>query len=117
MKLERQDWKKLQTTLIVLSFVMAAVLLLLAWAQYYSSQQEQAMQAQQNLLNSAKQRYQSSGMEKETIAEYLPRYQMLISKGFVGEEHRRLHGYPIWTSTQSDRLVCVPGAYTIIDHS
>ena len=88
MKLERQDLKKLQTTLIVLSFVMAAVLLLLAWAQYYSSQQEQAMQAQQNLLNSAKQRYQSSGMEKETITEYLPRYQMLISKGFVGEERR-----------------------------
>ena len=88
MKLERQDWKKLQTTLIVLSFVMAAVLLLLAWAQYYSSQQEQAMQAQQNLLNSAKQRYQSSGMEKETITEYLPRYQVLISKGFVGEERR-----------------------------
>ena len=88
MKLEKQDWKKLQTTLIVLSFAVATLLLLLAWAHYYSSQQEQALQAQQNLLNSAKQRYQSSGMEKEIITEYLPRYQILISKGFVGEEHR-----------------------------
>ena len=88
MKLEKQDWKKLQTTLIVLSFVVAAVLLLLAWAHYYSSQQEQALQTQQNLLNSAKQRYQSSGMEKDTITEYLPRYKALISKGFVGEERR-----------------------------
>ena len=88
MKLEKQDWKKLQTTLIVLSFAVVALLLLLAWAHYYSNQQEQALQAQQNLLNSAKQRYQSSGMEKDTITEYLPRYKMLISKGFIGEERR-----------------------------
>jgi type II secretory pathway pseudopilin PulG len=88
MKLEKQDWQKLQTTLIILVVVIIVILALIALAQNYSSQQEQAMQKQQNLLNSAKQRYQSSGIEKETIVEYLPRYQALINKGFVGEERR-----------------------------
>ena len=88
MKLEKQDWHKLQTTLIVLATVVVAILALIALAQYYNSQQQQAMQSQQNLLNSAKQRYQSSDIEKETITEYLPRYQALINKGFVGEERR-----------------------------
>ena len=33
-------------------------------------------------------------------------------------DHRRLNGgYTMCTSTESDRLVCVPGAYTTIDHS
>jgi len=88
MKLDKQDWQKLQTTLIVLVLVVIVILALIVLAQNYSSQQEQAMQKQQNLLNSAKQRYQSSGIEKETIVEYLPRYQALINKGFVGEERR-----------------------------
>ncbi|MDO9204776.1 MAG: hypothetical protein Q7T42_04785 [Methylotenera sp.] len=88
MKLDKQDWRKLQTTLIVLVAVVIVALVLIALAQNYSVQQEQAMQAQQNLLNSAKQRYQSSGIEKATIAEYLPQYQALINKGLVGEERR-----------------------------
>ena len=32
-------------------------------------------------------------------------------------EHQRLHGCQICSSTQSDRLVCVPGAYMTIYHS
>jgi type II secretory pathway pseudopilin PulG len=88
MKLEKQDWQKLQTTLIILVVVVIVVLALIVLAQNYSNQQEQAMQKQQSLLNSARQRYQSSGIEKETLVEYLPRYQALINKGFVGEERR-----------------------------
>jgi hypothetical protein len=88
MKLEKQDWQKLQSTLIILVVVFIVILVLIALAQNYSSQQEQALQKQQNLLNAAKQRFQSSGIEKETIIEYLPRYQVLIDKGFVGEERR-----------------------------
>lgn len=88
MKLEKQDWQKLQTTLIILVVVFIVILALIALAQNYTSQQEQALQKQQNLLNAAKQRFQSSGIEKETIIEYLPRYQALINKGFVGEERR-----------------------------
>ena len=88
MKLDKQDWRKLQATLVALVVVIMGVIALSVLAQNYSNQQKQAMQTQQNLLNSAKQRYQSSGIEKETITEYLPRYQALINKGFVGEERR-----------------------------
>ncbi|NOS98481.1 MAG: hypothetical protein HOP25_08435 [Methylotenera sp.] len=88
MKLDKQDWRKLQPTLIVSVGVVIVVIVLSVLAQNYSKRQEQTMQTQKNLLNSAKQRYQSSGIEKETITEYLPRYQSLINKGFVGEERR-----------------------------
>lgn len=88
MKLDKQDWRKLQPTLIVSVGVVIVAIVLSILAQNYSKRQEQAMQTQKNLLNSAKQRYQSSGIEKETITEYLPRYQSLINKGFVGEERR-----------------------------
>lgn len=88
MKLDPQDWRKLQTPLIVLGAVVIVVALLIGFAESYRVSQEQALQTQQNLLNAARQRYQSSGMEKDTITEYLPQYQALINKGFVGEERR-----------------------------
>jgi hypothetical protein len=88
MKLDSQDWLKLQTPLVILGLVLMLIALMLAFAQNYSTAQEQLLQTQQNLLNAARQRYQSSGMEKETIKEYLPQYQALINKGFVGEERR-----------------------------
>lgn len=88
MKLAPQDWRKLQTPLIVLGAVVIVVALLIGFAESYRANQEQALQTQQNLLSAARQRYQSSGMEKDTITEYLPQYQALINKGFVGEERR-----------------------------
>lgn len=87
-RLNTQDWRKLQVTLITLVVVMVAVVALFLFAQHYRNQQTLALQVQQNLLNAAKQRYQSSGLEKNTIIQYLPRYQALINKGFVGEERR-----------------------------
>ena len=88
MKLDKQDWKKLQTPLLILGLVIVTVVVLFGSAQYYNTNQAQALQAQQNLLSAARQRYQSSGSEKDMIAEYLPQYQLLINKGFVGEERR-----------------------------
>lgn len=88
MQLDKQDWRKLQTPLVILGAVIVIVALLFGLAQNYSTSQEAALQAQQNLLNSARQHYQSSGLEKDTITEYLPKYQALINKGFVGEERR-----------------------------
>lgn len=88
MKLDSQDWLKLQTPLVILGLVLMLIALMLAFAQNYNTAQEQLLQSQQNLLSAARQRYQSSGMEKETIKEYLPQYQALINKGFVGEERR-----------------------------
>jgi hypothetical protein len=88
MKLDKQDWRKLQTTILALAAVIITMIALVVFAHNFSIQQEQAMQNQQNLLNSARQRYQSSGIEKTTITEYLPQYQALINKGLVGEERR-----------------------------
>lgn len=88
MKLEKQDWRKLQTPLLVLVAVVIVVLALIALAQNYSDKKDAELQAQQNQLSAARQRYQSSGAEKDMITEYLPQYQKLINKGFVGEERR-----------------------------
>lgn len=88
MSLEKQDWQKLQTPLLILAAVIMVVISLFGVAQYFNKNQQIALQNQQNLLNAARQRYQLSGAEKNMIIEYLPKYQMLISKGFVGEEQR-----------------------------
>lgn len=88
MKPDSQYWRKLQTPLMVLGAVIVVVVLLFGLVQNYSASQEKALQTQQSLLNAARQRYQSSGKEKDTITEYLPQYQELINKGFVGEERR-----------------------------
>ncbi len=88
MKLDSHDWRKLKVPLAALLAVMIIAALLLFFAQNYSVQQETALLTQQNLLNAARQRYQSSGLEKDTITEYLPQYQALINKGFIGEERR-----------------------------
>lgn len=88
MNLEKQDWQKLRAPLLIMAVVIMAGSALFGTAQYYSQHQEVALQNQQNLLNAARQRYQLSGAEKNMITEYLPKYQMLISRGFVGEEQR-----------------------------
>lgn len=88
MKLEKKDWQTLQTPILILAAVTAVIISLFSAAQYFNAGQALALQNQQNQLNTARQRYQSSGAEKAMIAEYLPRYQALIGKGFVGEERR-----------------------------
>jgi hypothetical protein len=86
--LTAQDWKKIQTPIAVLALVIAIMIGVVVFAKQYSTGQEQALLAQQSQLNSARQRFQSSGMEKDTIIQYLPQYQALINKGFIGEERR-----------------------------
>jgi hypothetical protein len=88
MKLEQNDWKKLQIPLAILGGIVVVVVVCIVFAQQYKADQEQALLTQQNQLNAARQRYQSSGLEKEIITEFLPQYQALINKGFVGEERR-----------------------------
>lgn len=88
MKLEQNDWKRLQIPLAILGGIVVVVVVCIVFAQQYKADQEQALLTQQNQLNAARQRYQSSGLEKEIITEFLPQYQALINKGFVGEERR-----------------------------
>ena len=88
MKLNQQDWHRLRNPIIGLSAALIFTALLVTYAEQYKSKIQQALEQQQNQLNQARQRYQSSGLEKETIVKYLPSYQRLISDGFIGEERR-----------------------------
>ncbi len=79
---------KLQLPLLVLASVLVLCAVLIGFAYRYSVSQQQLLQTQQSLLNTARQHYQSAGIEKDTIITYLPQYQTMIDKGFVGEERR-----------------------------
>ncbi len=88
MSLTQQDWRKLRYPIIGLGAALVLVGLLVSFADQYRTKNELALQAQQNLLNQARQKFQSSGLEKETIIQYLPMYNDLLSSGFIGEERR-----------------------------
>ncbi|HAF00574.1 MAG TPA: hypothetical protein DCO68_07900 [Methylophilaceae bacterium] len=84
----QQDWKRLRTPILLLGLVVILSALLAYYAYDFASQKQTALQAQQNLLKQAHQKYLSSGQERETIVKYLPLYQRLITSGFIGEEQR-----------------------------
>lgn len=88
MKLTPKEWRTLQFPLIILGLAVVCMVSLGAYADHQKTQTASALQAQEGQLNQARQRYQSSGQEKETIEQYLPVYQRLISEGFIGEEKR-----------------------------
>ena len=88
MSLSPQDWRKLRFPIIGLVAALILVGALVSIADQYRLKNELALQTQQNNLNQARQKYQSSGLEKETIIQYLPVYNGLLASGFIGEEHR-----------------------------
>ena len=88
MKLNPQDWRKLRNPLIGLGMALVLIALLLSYSGQLKQQAYILLQSQQNQLNQAHQHYQTSGMEKDTIFKYLPLYQQLITRGFIGEERR-----------------------------
>lgn len=83
-----KDAHKLHVPLLLMGLTLIVAIILIVLAHRYGADQEKALQTQQGLLNAARQHFQSSGIEKDMITEYLPKYQMLIDKGFVGEERR-----------------------------
>lgn len=88
MSLSPQDWRKLRYPIIGLGAALILVGLLVSLADQYREKNEVALQTQQNMLNQARQKFQSSGLEKETITQYLPVYNDLLATGFIGEERR-----------------------------
>jgi hypothetical protein len=88
MSLTPQDRRKLQLPIIGLVLAIVIVGLLVTYADQYRAENEAIFQQQQTLLNQARQKFQSSGLEKETITQYLPIYNDLLASGFVGEERR-----------------------------
>lgn len=88
MKFNQQDLKMLRNPLIGFGVALILLTLLVSYAENRKNTAEQALQAQQAQLNQARQRFQTSGQEKESIIKYLPVYQHMISDGFIGEERR-----------------------------
>lgn len=88
MKLAPQDWLKLRNSIVGLGLALILVTLLVGAASQKQDDAQAALDKQQSQLDQARQRYQTSGLEKETIVKYLPVYQRLIQEGFVGEERR-----------------------------
>lgn len=88
MSLSSQDWRKLRNPILGLGMALVTIGLLISFADQYREKNEMALLTQQNLLNQARQKYQSSGLEKETITQYLPIYNNLLASGFIGEERR-----------------------------
>ena len=88
MKLTPRDWLSLRNPLLGLGLALILVMLLVGMVQQKQDEAQAALDIQQRQLSQARQHYQSSGLEKETIVKYLPVYQKLIEEGFVGEERR-----------------------------
>ncbi len=88
MSISSQDWQKLRNPILGLGAALVLVGLLITFADQYRQKNTLALQTQQSLLNQARQKYQSSGLEKETITQYLPIYNELLASGFIGEEKR-----------------------------
>ena len=88
MTLTPHDWRRLRFPIIGLGLALVLIGILVSFADRYRIEHESAMQAQQNLLNQARQKYQSSGMERDAIVQYLPIYNQLLTDGFIGEERR-----------------------------
>jgi hypothetical protein len=82
------DLRKLQISLVTLLVAIAFAWFMVSAADSRESKAQEALQTQQAALDHAQQQYQSSGSEKNDIAKYLPVYQTLIDRGFVGEEQR-----------------------------
>jgi hypothetical protein len=88
MTLTQKDWRQLRYPILGLGLAMIAAGLLASFADQYRSEKEQALLLEQGLYNQARQKFESSGQEKETIIKYLPEYNQLLSQGFIGEERR-----------------------------
>lgn len=88
MKLTAQDWRKLQLPLITFGVALIIATLLYSATDSRLVKAEQALQLQNNALDQARNRYRTSGVERDTIVKYLPLYQDLIDRNFVGEEQR-----------------------------
>ncbi len=90
MKMTSKDWQKLQGPILLLLLVIIGSVALITTAMHYAESQQTALTQQQDALLIAKQKYLSSGAEKQQIETYLPKYRALIEQGFIGEEQRQV---------------------------
>jgi hypothetical protein len=82
------DFRKLQIPLVTLLVAIAFAWFMVSAANSRESKAQETLQIQQDALEKARQQLQSSGSEQNNITKYLPIYQQLIQRGFIGEEQR-----------------------------
>lgn len=88
MKLAKEDLQKLQMPLSIILASAVLVWLITSAASNREIKANEALLQQNATLENARQRYKSSGSEKENITKYMPQYEELIKRGFIGEEQR-----------------------------
>lgn len=88
MTLTPNDWRKLRYPILGLGCALIFAGLLASFAEQYRTQKESSLQSAELAYNQARQKFESSGLERETIIKYLPQYNRLLTVGFVGEERR-----------------------------
>lgn len=84
-----KDWKRLRQPIVFLLAVVFLVVLLIYCATQFCKTQLQATQMQENLLRNARMQLRQYDAERIDRATFLPRYQALITQGFIGEEPRQ----------------------------
>ena len=88
MSFNRSDLRRMLWPLV---FLCAAILfagLMSSMTETRKTNAQRQVKEQENVLVQARQKYRTSGQEKEDIAQYLPKYQKLVDRGFIGEERR-----------------------------
>lgn len=88
MKMSPQDFQKLKLPLVTLAVALISMTLLFYITDTKKAEAARLLKQQEDMYMQAKQKFETSGQEKETIINFLPKYQKLISDGFVGEERR-----------------------------
>lgn len=88
MTLTQSDWRKLRYPILGIGCALLFVGLFASFADQYRHDKEMALQSEEMAYRKAHQKFESSGLEKETIIKYLPIYNDLLKAGFVGEERR-----------------------------
>ena len=84
----REEWRQLRPALLILGLVICSVSLMLGYSGQQATQAQLALQAQQHQQLEAQHRLQAAAAEKAMLAQYLPVYQGLVQRGFIGEERR-----------------------------
>lgn len=84
----RNDFKALQTPLLVLFFAVLAAGSAVYYTDALREQSQQRLERQQQQLKEASIRLQRSGDEKAIIVRYLGEFRRLQGIGFVGDEQR-----------------------------
>lgn len=97
MTLNSKDWKKLQVPIFSLLIALIAMSFLVNLTMNFEENNLNQLDLQQTQFRIAQQKFLSSGSEKDDIIAFLPQYQALIDKGFIGEEQRQA-----WIQTLQD---------------